>query len=265
VVDARTPLFGIVAHPIAHLRAPEIFNAYLAERGIDGVMVAFDVAPADLAAMLEAARRMRNLRGFCVSNPHKETILPLLDRATDAARRVGAVNIVRREADGTLTGTQGDGEGFATGLEAAGHAIAGRRIFMAGAGGAAAGIGFALAARGARTLAIHNRTAARAEALAARIRASFPACEVRAAGPEAGGHDIVVNATSAGLDPSDPLPCDLSRLAPPAVAAEVIMRPRETRFLREAAARGCAVHHGEAMAAAQMGLIAAFTGAVPAG
>jgi shikimate dehydrogenase len=263
-VTARTPLFAILAHPVSHLRAPEIFNAYLQARSCDGVMVALDVPPPALATTLATLRALQNLRGFCVSNPHKQTILPLLDRWTEQAERVGAVNVVRREDDGTLVGAQADGEGFIAGLCAAGHAVEGRRVFMAGAGGVAAGIAFALAAAGVAAIGVHNRTRARAEALVARIRSEHPDCNVRVVGPDPSGYEIIINATSAGVDPGDGYPLDVSRLAPGMLAAEVVMAVRETPFLRVAAERGCALHHGDAMARAQMAFIAEFTRALPA-
>ncbi|HWT10295.1 MAG TPA: shikimate dehydrogenase, partial [Roseomonas sp.] len=107
----------------------------------------------------------------------------------------------------------------------------------------------------------HNRTASKAEDLAARVRAAYPGCDTRAGGADPSGHDVVVNATSLGMHAGDALPLDVTRLAPPMLAAEVIMAPEVTPFLAAAAARGCATHGGKPMLAAQVALLARFMGA----
>jgi shikimate dehydrogenase len=260
-ISGKTAVTVILAHPVAHVRTPQAINAHFDAIGHDGVMVPLDVLPEDLATVLAGLRRMRNLSGIVVTVPHKEAIAALCDDLTDAAREVGAVNVIRREADGRLVGGQFDGEGFVAGLRGAGHAVTGRSIFMAGAGGAAAGLAFAFARHGATRLTIHNRTPAKAEALAARGRAAYPGCATRIGGADPSGHDVVVNATSLGMHDGDALPLDVSRLAPPMLAAEVIMAPEVTPFLAEAARRGCATHGGKPMLAAQIALLARFMGA----
>jgi shikimate dehydrogenase len=259
-ISGHTAITAILAHPVAHVRTPQMMNAHYDAIGHDGVLVPLHVLPDDLATVLEGLRRMRNLRGFIVTVPHKEAIVPLCDELTEDARLGGAVNAVRREADGRLLGGQFDGEGFVAGLRQAGHEVAGRAVFMAGAGGAGSGIAFAFARNGAARLTIHNRTAGKAEALAARIRATFPACDARAGVPDPSGHDIVANATSLGMKEGDALPLDVARLAPAMIAAEVIMTPEVTPFLAEAARRGCATHGGKPMLAAQIALLARFMG-----
>lgn len=260
-ISGRTAITVILAHPVAHVRTPQAMNAHFDALGFDGVLVPLHVLPEDLATVVEGLRLMRNLRGIVVTVPHKEAIAALCDELTEQASQVGAVNVIRRDADGRLTGGQFDGEGFVAGLNGAGHAVAGRAVFMAGAGGAAAGLAFAFARHGATRLTIHNRTAAKAEELAARVRAAYPACVARAGGADPSGHDVVVNATSLGMHDGDALPLDVTALAPPMLAAEVIMAPEVTPFLAEAAARGCAIHGGKPMLAAQVALLARFMGA----
>lgn len=260
-ISGASAIAVILAHPVAHVRTPQMMNAHYDAIGHDGVLVPLHVLPEDLATVVQGLRRMRNLRGIVVTVPHKEAVASLCDTLTEAAREVGAVNVIRRDADGRLTGGQFDGEGFVAGLRAAGHDVTGRAVFMAGAGGAAAGLAFAFARHGATRLTIHNRTAAKAEGLAARVRAAYPACDVRAGGADPSGHELVVNATSLGLHAGDALPLDTTRLAPPMLAAEVIMAPEVTPFLAEATRHGCATHGGKAMLAAQVALLARFMGA----
>lgn len=260
-ITGKTRLYGIVADPITHVKAPELLNPRFAAAGHDGVLVPFHVRAEDLAALVTGLRRLPNLGGFSVTVPHKEAMATLCDTLSEAARLAAAVNVVRRDADGTLHGAMFDGEGFCAGLLAAGHRIAGTRFLIAGAGGAAAGIGFALAAHGAAAIGLANRTAARAEALAARIRAAYPACDARAAPPEPEGWDVVVNATSLGLSASDPLPLAAERLSPSQLVVEIIMQPAETALLRAAKARGCRTHPGRPMLDEQIRLIGQWMGA----
>jgi shikimate dehydrogenase len=160
-ISGHIGLIVILAHPIGHVRTPSVMNAHFAAIGRDAVLVPMHVAPDDLASVVQSLRGVRNLGGIIVTVPHKEEIARLCDRLTGPARLVGAVNAIRREADGSLTGGQFVGEGFVAGLRAAGHEVRGRRVWMAGAGGAAAGIGFAMLRHGVASLTIHNRTAAR--------------------------------------------------------------------------------------------------------
>lgn len=260
-ITGKTRLYGIVADPITHVKAPELLNPRFAAAGHDGVLVAFHVRAADLATLVAGLRRLPNLGGFSVTVPHKEAMAALCDTLTEAARLAAAVNVVRRDPDGTLHGAMFDGEGFCAGLLAAGHPVAGSRVFIAGAGGAAAGIGFALAAHGAAAIGLFNRTAARAEALAARIRTAYPACDARAAGADPAGWDMVVNATSLGLAETDPLPLPAERLSPAQLVVEIIMQPAETALLRAAKARGCRTHPGRPMLDEQIRLIGQWMGA----
>jgi shikimate dehydrogenase len=260
-ISGRTRLYAIVADPVGHVRTPMVFNARFAARGQDAVLIPVHVAPAGLPAFFDAARVMRNLGGFVVTVPHKPASVALCDEVSELARAIGAVNTIRREADGRLCGDMFDGEGFLTGLRQEGIEPAGAAVYMSGAGGAANAIAFSLARAGVARLTLANRTRARAEELAARVRAHYPAVDVGVGSPDPTGHRLVVNATSLGLREGDPLPLDVERLTPDAIVAEIIMIPEQTRLLREAARRGCRVHLGRHMLDTQIELMARFMGA----
>ena len=259
-ITGKTAVFLTIAHPVGHLAAPEVFARFFEAQSLDAVMLGADVAPERLGAFVAALRHMRNLVGFCVTVPHKQAVLQHLDDLTPEAREAGAVNLVRRDADGRLTGHQLDGEGFLRGLLDAGHDPKGRSVLLAGAGGAATGIAFALARQGVSRLRICNRTLARAQELAARVRAVMPHADVEAGGSDPAGFDFLVNGTSAGLDPAAPPPFDLARADPRAIVAEIIMKPRETALLKAARRRGMSVHHGEAMLEGQVRLMTEYWG-----
>jgi shikimate dehydrogenase len=254
-ITGKTALFGLIGHPIEHVGSPALINAYMAEKGRDGVLIPIHVTPSDLEKVVDGLRCLQNLRGFLVTIPHKQTIVPLLDRLTEAAELSGAVNVVRRDVDGNLIGDQLDGEGFAAALQGSGISLTGARIYMAGAGGVAAGIGFALARQGASAVTIFNRTQSRADELAQRLSGAFPQCDVRTGDSNPSGHDIVVNATSLGLKANDPHPMNVDGLNAAMTVADVIINPRDTAFLRAAAVRGCRIQYGFRMVEEQLPLM----------
>jgi shikimate dehydrogenase len=258
MITGRTRVVAIVADPVARARSPMLLNALFAERHLDLVMVPFHVPAGGLEPVIEGMRAIENCAGALVSMPHKTRVTSLVDEVTRAGREVGACNVVRRQPDGRLVGTMFDGEGFVGGLTAAGHDVRGRRALVAGAGGAASAIAFALAHHGVAALTLTNRTAAKAEALAARVREAAPGVAVQAGDADPRGHDLVVNGTSLGMQPDDPPPVATGALEPGTIAAEVIVAHETTRFLDEAERRGCVVHRGEAMLVAQLDLIVDF-------
>ena len=133
-------------------------------------------------------------------------------------------------------------------------------MLLAGAGGAGRAVAFAVAGAGAAGLTIANRTAARAERLARDITAGFPVMAVAAGPPDPAGHDVMVNATSLGMQPGDPLPVAVSRLTAGTLVCDIVTRPARTRLLDEAAAPGCVPHPGLPMLARQVDLILDFLG-----
>jgi shikimate dehydrogenase len=262
VVTGGTRLIALVADPVVQARSPAMANALLAERGQGGafVLIPMQVPAGALAEVVAGLRRVGNLAGAVVSMPHKSAIVPLLDALTPEATMVGAVNVVRRTDDGRLVGTVMDGEGFVAGLRVAGHEVRGAACMLVGAGGAASAIAFALAAHGCASLAIVNRTAERAAALAARVRAAFPGATVRVGDAAGARYDLAINATSLGMRTGDELPMSRDVVERSALVAECVIAPEMTELLRLAAACGRAIHTGVPMLEGQMKLILAFVG-----
>jgi shikimate dehydrogenase len=259
VIDGRTRLLGIIGDPVAQLRTPALVNPLLATRESGIVAVPMHIAAGALDVAWPAFKRMRNLAGLGVTVPHKGAVVRLCDRLEPAAARVGAVNVIRREPDGTMHGALFDGIGFLRGLQLAGHDPRGRRAFLAGAGGAASAIAFSLAEAGIGHLTIYNRTAARAARLAARLAdAGFAAIVSVAETASPAGHDLVINATTLGLTTGDALPLDIEGLAPGMVVVDIVNLPQPTPLLAAAAARGCSVQAGAQMLEQQIPLIIAF-------
>ncbi|MBL0936805.1 MAG: shikimate dehydrogenase [Rhizobiaceae bacterium] len=259
-ITGHTRLFGIIADPIAQVKTPQGLNPLMRERDVDGVLVPFHVAALELAAFVRMLRGLRNFGGAIVTVPHKTSIVSLCDEVEPLAAAVGAVNCIRRETDGRIVGTILDGRGFVEGLRSQGIGPENRSVFLAGAGGAASAIAFALAEAGIARLGIANRTRARSENLAARLAVAYPQLAVDVAPSSVSGFDLVVNATALGMAAGDPLPIDIAALAADQIVAEIIMTPRTTPLLAAAADRGCRIHYGQPMLDCQLALMADFMG-----
>jgi shikimate dehydrogenase len=257
-ITGKSAVMFIIADPIEHVLGTAALNAHFRRSGQNVVACPLHVRSEDLEATLAVMRRLQNVIGFGVTIPHKIPIIPMLDSITRNGELVGAVNFVRRDRDGRLTGHNVDGEGFMAGLDAHGITVADRSVLQVGAGGAGRAIAFAVASSGAKKLNIVNRTRVKAEELARAVQVAHPACDVTAQTADLGDVDLVINATSVGMKPDDPLPLDLADLRSAAAVAEVIMRPETTAMLCRAAERGCTTIPGRAMLDHQVALAAAF-------
>ncbi len=217
---------GILGDPVEHSLSPRMHQAALRARGIEGRYLLLATPPERLPARIEEVRA--RFRGVNVTVPLKERVLAHLDLLSPAAEAIGAVNTVINEG-GRLLGENTDAAGFLKSLEEAG--VTGERAFVLGAGGAARAVVYALKTAGFE-VDLYNRTRARAEALARAFGARVTELS------EARGADLVVNATSVGLaDPgATPLPAEF--FPERGFAVDLVYRPRKTRFLREAEARG---------------------------
>lgn len=258
-VSGRTRWIAQLGDPIEGVGMPRLLTPLLRERGLDVGIVPIGVGTGDLAAIVAAFHGWRNLVGAGVTFPHKEAVPDLLDSVEEEARLIGATNLIRREADGSLHGGMVDGTGFIASLREDGHEPAGRRALLVGAGGTARAIAFALAAAGVSSLRIANRTRGRAERLVADLRAVRPGNWVTAGPADPAGADLLVNATSLGMRAGDPLPLGLDRAEGAAVVADVVLAPGGlTELLATARRHGLAVHTGEKMLAAQLSLALEF-------
>lgn len=255
-IRGTTRLMGVIGDPIAQAKTPAAINPIFSARGADIACIPLHVPASDLSTVWAGLKATPNLVGFGITLPHKQTAVGLCDSLDPVATRVGAVNVVRRERDGSFRGYQFDGKGFVRGLLAKRIVIADRDVLMVGSGGAAVAIAFALVEAGARSITISNRTADKAEALAATVNADFGRSIATAgkAKPEPGA--LVVNATSLGLRETDALPLDAALLQPGMTLAEVIAQPETTRLLSCADANGVETHSGIHMITGQVGLIA---------
>lgn len=224
-------------------------EAAFRHHGLNWRYINCEVPPERLADAVKGARAM-GWRGFNLSIPHKVAVIQHLDGLGESAAIMGAVNCAVNR-DGRLTGENTDGKGFLKSLREVVEPK-GKSVVMFGAGGAARAIGVELALAGARSLTIVNRSAERAEPLVKLLNEKTKTPTSLTVWPAhyrvPAGTDIVVNATSIGLaDGNQPLDIDVTSLMPGMVVADVIVDPPDTRFLRDAKARGCTVVDGLGM------------------
>ena len=193
----------------------------------------------------------------------------MCDELGEAARVCGAVNAVRFGDDGRLYGDIFDGAGFVAGLALKGHEIAGKRVLMLGAGGAARAIAVALCQAGVGEIAIANRTREKAEQLvdAMAEAAGYSQAHVlddmaEAALESARDIDMIINTTSLGLHKGDALPLALDNIRSDTLIADIIMVPARTDWLALAEDKGLPTHYGRHMLDCQLELIGRFIGAL---
>jgi shikimate dehydrogenase len=236
-------VFYILGDPVAQVRAPEVYNHLFQQHGIDAVVVPLKLPAAALPGFLEHGMKAENIGGFWATIPHKSQLAALLKPSDPVAAIAGAVNAVKRHADGRLEAALFDGIGFVKGLDHFGMEVRGKRVLVVGAGGGGHAVAAALALRGPSTLAVFNRTRARAEGLVARLQPLIGGAAVVAEGDDPAGFDLVVNCTSQGLKPDDALPFDPARVDAGAAVVDIIMSKQPTPLLQACRARGL---HAEA-------------------
>jgi shikimate dehydrogenase len=227
---------GVCGWPVAHSRSPQMHNAALGAAGLGDWRYLRLPLPSELFAETVRALPAAGFRGVNVTIPHKQAALAVADRASDAARAIGAANTLTFE-DGAIVADNTDAPGL---LAALGSPPAGRTALVLGAGGAGRAAVWALKSAGAADVAVWNRTPERARALAAELGARAVATAGRA--------DIVINATSVGLhDPDDTfkaLPLGADELDAGSLVVDMVYRAGETRFLEAARTRGARVVDG---------------------
>lgn len=218
---------------------------------------AWDTPSAALAQVVQSLRGGARV-GANVTVPHKARVAQYVDRVSDEVRATGAVNTIVREPDGTLSGHNTDVQGFADALRAdGGVAVAGARVVVLGAGGAARAVVYALLRNGATHVTLVNRSRSRADAFVAdfgdarlvAIRAEpLPPC------------DLIVNCTTVGMAHSSTAgisPLAAEQIPPGITVVDIVANPLVTPLMRDAQARGCRVLGGLPMLVRQGA--AAFT------
>lgn len=235
--------YALLGSPVAGSKSPLIHQTSFAFNDINASYEAFEVSPDQLGEALKAFIR-QGYSGFNITIPHKEAVLAYLDGLDPLAERMGAVNTLVLSG-GKLLGYNTDGPGLMQALTHHGVCLEGLRTLVLGAGGAAKGICHALALSGSERIDIYNRTFEKAHELAELLRAEYGLSSQAVILETLGDYDLVINATSLGMNPHpETLPIEPSLFPNSTVFCDIVYKPHETLFLKKARALGARCIYG---------------------
>jgi shikimate dehydrogenase len=267
-ISGSARLAGVIGWPVAHSLSPALHNFWIREHHVDAAYVPLGVRPEDFSVAVTGLC-LAGFRGINVTIPHKESAFAVAARVDEAARIVGAVNLLLFDGR-TFEGRNTDAAGIAASLdESLGEgSVAGRPVVVWGAGGAARAAVYAAAQMGASEIRILNRTPTRAQTLAAALS---PVLRRPIAGmgydrwPQAGKDvAVLIHTTSAGMKGVPSIDLALDVLPGDAAVFDAVYTPLHTDLLARAAARGLKTVDGLGMLMHQaVPSFAAFYGIVP--
>jgi len=251
ILSGGARLAGVIGWPVAHSRSPRLHGYWLERYKIDGAYVPLAVQPSQVAQALRMLGVM-GFRGVNVTVPHKEAALAAVDVIDPVARRIGAINTITMEADGSLRGSNTDGAGFLAHLRASAPGwTAADAAVVVGAGGAARAVVAALADAGVPEIRVANRSRERAEELARSLDGStdgsIKVMPWIARNGALDGASLVVNTTTLGMTGQPPLDLDLDALPEGACVFDCVYAPLETPLLAAARARSLVAVDGLGM------------------
>lgn len=246
-IDGNTELIAHIGYPTHSFKSPLIYNPYFEKEGINALVVPMGCQAAHYPPFLKSVFHLSNIRGALITMPHKVTTVDLLDEVTPTVKVAGACNAVKRDENGRLVGDMFDGAGFVRGVKRKGFTLQGKRVLVVGCGGVGSAIAASLAAEKINAISLFDVNTASCEGLGQRLQSEYPQIKVDAGSNDPEGHDLVVNATPMGMNEGDPLPMNVSRIAPETFVGEVVMRQEMTAFLQAAKNRGCKVQVGSDM------------------
>ncbi|WP_375284606.1 shikimate dehydrogenase [Marinicauda pacifica] len=257
------PLAGVAGYPVAHSLSPAMMAAWLETSGLPGRYTAFEIAPEQFETAIRALPAL-GITGLNITLPHKRAAFEIADTLGDAARAVGAVNLLVRRDDGGLHGDNTDVIGIAAALRQGGVDRAEGPAVILGAGGAARAALYQLRREGYDDIRIVNRTPDRARQLAEDFEIDFLVRDWDSANEALDGAALIVNASSLGMAGQPNLTLDLSPSSRNALVFDMVYVPLETQLLRQARQTGRRTVDGLAMLIGQARpSFEAFFGAPP--
>lgn len=257
-ITGTTRLYAILGDPIGQVRSPELYTERFATAGMNAVMIPMHVLPDRFDDTVPALMALGNLDGLLVTVPYKARAVRFAAALGKTAARIGALNALRREADGSWTGDMFDGAGFVRAAERKGFVLRGRKVALFGAGGAGSAIGCELAASGVQSLSIVDPQQGRAAALADTLGNAFPACRVAAVTRFPLHVDMIVNASTVGMHQGDGMPADIGSLDPATLVGDAVISESPTPLIQHAMRHGCTCIAGRDMLAGQSDALMSF-------
>lgn len=258
VVDGATRLYGIIGHPIAQVKSPQEITARFRAKGRNAICLPLQARPEEFDIVLRGLKAMVNFDGFILTIPHKVRAMAYVDHLSPRAVNIGAVNVVRRQKDGTWIGDMYDGLGLVGAVRTTGFDPKGKRAMVLGSGGAGSAIIDAIAEAGAASITIFDLDGKKTNDLIGRLAKTYPNCKFSAGPASADNADLLVNATPTGMAPGDGMPAKFGKFDPGLVVADVHTKPEITPLLAHARACGCRISTGIMMFKAQADIIAQF-------
>lgn len=235
----RFALAGVMGWPVSHSRSPVIHNHWLRQYRLPGAYVLLPVDPEKLSMAIPGLAAL-GFAGCNVTVPHKVAVMPLVQRVDPVATRIGAVNTIVVEPDGSLSGLNTDGFGYIQSLldaQPGWRADAGP-VTVLGAGGAARAVIVSLAERGAREIRLANRTLQRAQDLTREFGSPVTAIPWEQRHDALADAAMLVNTTTQGMSGQPALDLSLDKLPARALVSDIVYVPLETPLLAAARRRG---------------------------
>ena len=230
----------VIGNPIQHSLSPKLHNFWIKENNIDAIYEKKLLNEKDIEELVEQVRKNK-IEGVNITVPFKKSVIPYLDQLSKEAEITKSVNTIYKE-NNVIVVHNTDIAGFELGIRFSKFNIENKKVFILGAGGVVSSIVFALKKMGAKKIFISNRTKKKAED----IKDIFKEVEV-----VDWGHfkefDMIINATSLGLNENDEIKIDFDNLASGKFFYDVIYNPRETNFLKKAASHGHRTENGKYM------------------
>lgn len=253
----RAELVGLFGNPVDENPTGPMMEAGFAAQGLNYRYITMKVEKENLKDAIAGIRAI-GMRGLNLTIPHKIAVIPFLDELSPAAKIIGAVNSIRVQ-DGQLIGENTDGKGFVTSLMETGVELNGRIITVLGSGGAARAVAVECAISGAETVNIVARNEESGKELADLISEKTEAQGVyftwKGSVPIPEGTEVLVNCTNVGLYPDENKPdITYEDIRKNMTVCDVVFNPPETKFLKEAKARGAATVNGLGMLVNQVAL-----------
>jgi len=251
-IQGTTTLLGLIGYPLKHSKSPHMHNTSFEALGLDHVYMAFEVQDGHIKEALDALK-LFNAIGGNITMPHKKKVVEYLDDISPDAKIIGSVNTIKIDENKKITGYNTDGRGFVKALGENGVEFKGKKIVIAGAGGAARAVVTQLAFDGAGEIVLFNRTLGNAEEITDNINKNIPTCKARAEEmneaklvEEIQDAAILVNCTSLGMKATidQAIISSADQLPKGIFVADIVYDPDQTKLLKLAEEAGCKFMNG---------------------
>ena len=259
-MKADTKIFGCIADPINHVKAPTVFTKIFQEQKINAIMIPINVSLENLESFFSGIKSFKNFVGMTVTIPHKTNVLKYCDHLEKEAIDTGSVNWIKIE-NKQLIGTNFDGVGFVDGLNNKNLIVENKDFAIFGIGGAGTSICYSLLRNKARRLKLINRDPNKMSLLANKLNNLKSNTEILIddfRDYDISNYDYVINATSLGLKDNKDLIFDVTKTKIDCTIVDIVMDPEETILIKEAMKHKRNYHLGKNMLVSQIKLAGNF-------